>query len=127
MGNENSRIIDKNRQVCYNGARTKNYEETKMVFKVYLTVCAVISAIAFVLFGIDKRKAKKEKGRFPEIALLTLSSLGGGIGALAGMLLFRHKISFFRKWYFVIGVPFCALTQLVFAAVFAWQFFVPMM
>jgi uncharacterized membrane protein YsdA (DUF1294 family) len=54
---------------------------------------AVISIITFIIFGIDKRKAVKHQRRIPESTLLSLTFLGGTIGALLGMLVFRHKIS----------------------------------
>jgi len=54
---------------------------------------ALISIITFIIFGIDKRKAVKHQRRVPENTLLTLAFFGGTIGALLGMLVFRHKIS----------------------------------
>jgi len=54
---------------------------------------AVISIITFIIFGIDKRKAVKHQQRIPEATLLSLTFLGGTVGALLGMLIFRHKIS----------------------------------
>ncbi|WP_051686268.1 DUF1294 domain-containing protein [Chryseobacterium hispalense] len=54
---------------------------------------AVISIVTFIIFGIDKRKAVKHQRRIPEATLLSLTFLGGTIGALLGMLIFRHKIS----------------------------------
>ncbi|WP_288243466.1 DUF1294 domain-containing protein [uncultured Chryseobacterium sp.] len=54
---------------------------------------AVISIITLIIFGIDKRKAVKHQRRIPESTLLSLTFLGGTVGALMGMLIFRHKIS----------------------------------
>jgi len=86
-----------------------------MVFKVYLVVCAIMSLATLVMFGIDKLKAKKDAARFPELTLLTLSALGGGVGGAIGMLLFRHKTNFSRKPHFVIGVPLCAVLEIAMA------------
>lgn len=61
-----------------------------------------MNIITFALFGIDKRKAVKHKWRIPEAILLLFSWIGGGIGALLGMLIFHHKT---RKWKFRILVP----------------------
>lgn len=61
-----------------------------------------INILAFVVFGIDKYKAIKKKFRVPEKTLFLLAVIGGSIGALAGMFVFRHKT---RKWYFRIGIP----------------------
>jgi uncharacterized membrane protein YsdA (DUF1294 family) len=49
------------------------------------------SAYAFVLFGSDKIKARRGKRRISERHLLAVSILGGWLGGLAGMLVFRHK------------------------------------
>ena len=52
-----------------------------------------ISILSFLLFGLDKQKAKQNKRRISEFVLLLLSFLGGSVGSLLGMLIFRHKIS----------------------------------
>lgn len=57
-----------------------------------------ISAVTFVLYGVDKSRAKQGKWRISERTLLLFSFLGGGAGGLCGMYLFRHKT---RHWYFV--------------------------
>ena len=59
------------------------------------------SLITFILFGMDKRKAEKQRWRIPEATLL-LFSLFGGAGGLLGMMFFHHKT---RKWKFRILVP----------------------
>ena len=63
-----------------------------------------VSAVTFVLFGVDKYRAKKNLWRIPERVLLTVCALGGGLGGLLGMRLFRHKT---KHWKFLIGVPLC--------------------
>ena len=55
---------------------------------VYLIIISIITLFAY---GIDKLKAKKGSWRTPEAVLLLLAFIGGAAGALAGMLLFRHK------------------------------------
>lgn len=52
-----------------------------------------INFFSFIIFGLDKRKAIKHQRRISENFLLGISFAGGTIGAVAGMLLFRHKIS----------------------------------
>ena len=66
--------------------------------KDYLLVAyAVMSLTALCLYADDKRRAKRKKWRISESALLSGGFLGGAVGALVGMNLFRHKT---RHWYF---------------------------
>ena len=53
----------------------------------------LISIISFAIFGIDKLKAKKGISRISEFMLLLVSFLGGSLGSLLAMLIFRHKVS----------------------------------
>lgn len=62
----------------------------------------LINLITFLAMYIDKRKAKKGKRRIPEKTLFILVGLGGGIGGILGMYLFRHKT---KKTRFIIGFP----------------------
>ncbi|MFK7108070.1 DUF1294 domain-containing protein [Flavobacterium oreochromis] len=52
-----------------------------------------ISSVTFILFGIDKLLAIKNKRRIPEKDLLIFSLIGGALGGLLGMIIFNHKIS----------------------------------
>ncbi len=67
-----------------------------------LLAAAGWNLLVFLLFGLDKWKARQNLWRIPEKSLLLASLLLGGIGAACGMLVFRHKVS---KWSFRIGVP----------------------
>lgn len=51
----------------------------------------IINIVTFVTFGLDKRKAKKDKWRISEQALVTLMIIGGAFGGYFGMEKFRHK------------------------------------
>ena len=62
----------------------------------------LINLISFFAMGIDKLKAKKNKWRIPEGTLLLFCFLGGGVGGLFGMSLFRHKTKHLK---FQILVP----------------------
>ncbi len=62
----------------------------------------LINIIAFVMYGIDKSKAKHGKWRIPEATLIGVAALGGSLGALLGMLVWHHKT---KKWKFRILVP----------------------
>ena len=69
----------------------------------------LINLIAFVVFGTDKRKARNGQWRVPESTLFILAIIGGSIGALLGMLVFRHKTKH-RK--FTIGIPLILALQI---------------
>ena len=51
----------------------------------------LVNLIGFALFGIDKRRAVRRRFRIPEADLLLTALLGGSLGCMAGMFLFRHK------------------------------------
>lgn len=70
------------------------------------------NAVTLGLYGLDKRRARKNARRISERALLLCACLGGGIGALLGMLLFRHKT---RKRRFRIIVPLGAVLAIALA------------
>lgn len=87
------------------------------VYAIVLLYLELINLTAFALFGIDKRRAKKGKWRIPEATLLLSAVLGGGVGALAGMLLFRHKT---RKPRFTVGVPVILGMQIAMILLILW-------
>ena len=62
----------------------------------------LINAVGLGLMLIDKGRAVKNLWRIPEKTLLSLALLGGSLGVLLGMRLFRHKT---KKPLFSIGVP----------------------
>ena len=79
---------------------------------VLLVWLAVINLLTFIVYGADKRRARKGKGRVPEKTLFLLPLLGGSIGALLGMRVFHHKT---KHWYFVWGIPAILLAQIALA------------
>ena len=58
---------------------------------VLLYYLIVINVVTFLVYGIDKWKAKRSKWRIPEATLLVLAIIGGSIGALLGMKVWRHN------------------------------------
>ena len=70
----------------------------------------VINIISFIVCGADKSAAKRKSWRIPEKTLFLLAIVGGSIGVLAGMYLFRHKT---KHWYFVWGIPAILVLQIV--------------
>lgn len=75
-----------------------------MLFYYLITV----NILAFVLFGLDKFKARRGFWRISEKGLMLAALCGGSIGALFGMRLFRHKT---KHKLFTIGVPLILLVQ----------------
>ncbi|MBQ9888857.1 MAG: DUF1294 domain-containing protein [Bacteroidales bacterium] len=69
-----------------------------------------INLLTFIIFGVDKRKARKRKWRISEETLIWLSIIGGSIGALVGMSFSRHKT---QKRKFILGIPAILLVQVV--------------
>ena len=72
-----------------------------------------INAVAFIMYGIDKYKAKKAKWRISEATLLLLAILGGSIGAWMGMKVWHHK-TMHKK--FKYGIPAILLIQIALMA-----------
>ena len=75
----------------------------------------VINLMAFCAMWWDKRRAEHGEWRISEAGLFTLVLLGGGIGGIAGMYLFRHKT---KKLKFTIGFPTILITEIILAIYF---------
>ena len=88
-------------------------EEINSIFTTQniLIYILIINVITFLIMWFDKHEAKIGDWRVPERTLFLLVLLGGGIGGIAGMYVFRHKT---RKWYFKIGFPAIVIMQIVF-------------
>lgn len=71
---------------------------------------AVMNGATFVIFGFDKWMATTRGWRIPEVVLWTLAALGGSVGALLGMHVFRHKT---KKLSFQIVIAIIILVQLL--------------
>ena len=68
-----------------------------------------INVITFLIYGIDKFKAKKGKWRIPESSLLLLAIIGGSIGAWFGIKVWHHK-TLHKK--FKYGIPLIVIAQI---------------
>ena len=79
-----------------------------MIHSYSLYYLLAVNIVAFVLYGIDKYKAKRNKWRISEAALLTVAVIGGSIGAWAGMRLWHHK-TMHKKFKF--GIPAIIILQ----------------
>ena len=89
----------------------------------YLTYALIVFLLgvnltAFILMGVDKRLSKKEGARrIPEKTLFLPVLLGGGVGGVLGMRVFRHKT---RHWYFRYGFPAILILELAAAGWLIW-------
>ena len=85
-------------------------EEIVITPEMIILYVLIINLIGFLIMGLDKFKAKKGFWRTPEKTIFTITLLGGGIGTVTGMYLFRHKT---KKPRFYIGFPVILILQSV--------------
>ena len=71
-----------------------------------------VNIATFLLYGIDKYKAKKNQWRISEATLLTMAAIGGSIGAWVGMRIWHHK-TMHKK--FKYGIPVIIIFQVALA------------
>ena len=84
---------------------------------IILIYLATINVATFFTFGIDKLKARRDKWRIRETALLLLAILGGSLGAWLGMKVWRHKTKHKK---FKYGIPLILIVQIAALAVIAY-------
>lgn len=77
----------------------------------------VLNLIVFAMYGIDKRKAQRDKWRISESTLILSAFCMGGLGALIGMKKFRHKT---KNMKFKILVPLALISNIAIVAVVVW-------
>ena len=75
---------------------------------IILIYLAAVNVVTFFVYGIDKWKAKHNRWRITEAALLLLAVLGGSIGAWIGMRVWHHKTQHKK---FKYGVPLILVVQ----------------
>lgn len=80
--------------------------------KVLFLYLLTMNALGLLVMLADKRRAQKNRWRIPEATLMTIAALGGSLGSLAGMQLFRHKT---RHRKFTLGIPAILLAQIALA------------
>jgi len=76
-----------------------------------------VNLAGFLLMGVDKRRARRERWRIPEKTLFLPAVLGGAVGCMLGMRVFHHKT---RHWYFKLGMPAILVVQLVLIGWLVW-------
>ena len=79
------------------------------MMNIILYYLLAVNIATFLLYGVDKYKAKKSKWRISEATLLTMAAIGGSIGAWAGMRLWHHK-TMHKK--FKYGIPLIIIMQI---------------
>ncbi len=77
-----------------------------------VSVLAVINIIAFILYGVDKHRARHQRWRISEKTLIGVAVFGGSVGAILGMYFFHHKT---KHWYFRYGLPVILIVQVALA------------
>jgi uncharacterized membrane protein YsdA (DUF1294 family) len=80
-----------------------------MIANALLYYLIVINIVTFLVYGIDKWKAKQGSWHISEATLLILAVIGGSIGALLGMRVWHHK-TMHKK--FKYGLPLILLVQI---------------
>jgi len=71
-----------------------------------------VNVLAFILIGVDKRKAEKRKYRIPERTFWMLALLGGALGIISSMKVYRHKT---KHASFKIGMPLLLISNIILA------------
>lgn len=89
----------------------------KTLFITIITYLAVMSLTLFIMMGIDKSKAKRGARRISEKSLFVTAALGGGIGGVLGMKVFRHKT---QHTSFKLGMPALTVLNLAVAFLIMW-------
>ena len=79
-----------------------------MSHQVLTAYLVLVNAAAFILMLLDKQKARRSAWRISEATLLGVAVIGGSIGAILGMYLFRHKT---RHLKFTLGLPLILAVQ----------------
>ncbi len=82
----------------------------KDIWIIILVYLAIVNLVGLIIMGVDKIKAKRRKWRIPEATLFLVAVIGGSIGSIAGMYIFRHKT---KHLSFVIGMPVILFIQIV--------------
>ena len=93
-------------------ALKEEFEGTAVVLTPDLSLAyylLAINAVTFIIYGIDKYKAKNAKWRIPEATLLLMAVIGGSVGAWLGMKVWHHK-TMHKK--FKYGIPAILMIQI---------------
>ncbi|MBP5364890.1 MAG: DUF1294 domain-containing protein [Bacteroidales bacterium] len=84
--------------------------------RILILYLLAVNLLTLILYVADKRKARKGRWRIPESTLVLSAWIGGSVGALVGMYVFRHKT---KHWKFRILVPLAFAAHVALAV---WYF-----
>ena len=88
-------------------------ERAPEMMHIILYYLLAVNIATFLLYGIDKYKAKKGRWRISEATLLLMAVIGGSIGAWVGMRIWHHK-TMHKK--FKYGIPIIIILQVALVA-----------
>lgn len=97
---------------------TQIEQNMDILLKVLIYYLLGINVLAFIIYGIDKYKARKAKWRISEATLLLLAVAGGSVGAWMGMRVWHHK-TLHKK--FRYGIPAILILQMAAALFLAYE------
>ena len=89
-------------------------------FHIVFIYLVIMNVLTFIIYGLDKLKAKRDGWRIPEATLLLLAVVGGSVGAKIAMELFHHK-TLHKK--FKYGIPIIIIIQMMIASYIIYKFF----
>lgn len=95
--------------------------ERDSIMNIYHMIALYLTAVnltGFAVMGLDKRKAIRHLWRVQESTLFFIAVIGGSLGSIIGMRVFRHKT---RHWYFVYGMPAILILQIFIAGFILWH------
>ena len=78
--------------------------------KVLVLYLLIVNVVTLIAFALDKIAAIEHRSRIRIVTLLGMAFIGGSLGALIAMYVFRHKT---KQDYFTVGVPLIILMQSV--------------
>ena len=84
--------------------------ETSTILIIITAVFVAWNIFTFVLYAIDKQRARTNKWRISEATLIACAFFTGGVGALLGMHIFRHKTQHIK---FKVLVPIAIVVNVV--------------
>lgn len=87
---------------------------------IIIAYLVIVNLAGLISMYIDKRRAIKNKWRIPEKTLFLIAIIGGSIGSISGMHLFRHKT---KHWYFKYGMPAILICQVIIVILLFGKFY----